>query len=318
MSKQLETISLLKENSGVSSDSLKENTAVTDVVGTEQIVGAIIDEKYKGSLAYQICSVQPMTSSFGRLYTSRKQTDSNDLEVVTRDINVQAYTVSSGFTQEVFHDMTNMYNKTSDDSGLKILSGLSHQDENKKLMVLLNSESTIKPELTINDSGNLESILFQLSRKVSESVLEINQEAYKGLDSFCIVSKHWAAAVLGSFDYMKDGQERDLFIGRIGRTDFYVNPFSDAMSEFTDAFDYAYEIEETSVPDYCYVGIISEVSGNSSLTFAPYSYESNFVPDPDTGNLSLFLINRYGLVTSPLHKPLENKSMLHKFALIKG
>lgn len=312
----------IKENSNVNtiagSISISESTTSYDIAGTQDFLGSMIDTKYNDSLAYQICDVQPLKGSFGKIFTAKRKSNSADLEVIHKDIETKIFTVHTGFTQEVIQDMNAMFNKSTKKSVQKILKGLSAQDENKSVLTYLYSESDTKAPVTIIDSDNLESVLLQLSKKVSESIIEMNQETYKTLDSFCILSKEWAAAVLGSFDFMTEGREKSLFVGRVGRTDYYINPFPNTASQFNNDFDYAYEIEDTSIPNYCYVGLISNTAGYSSLTFAPYLYESQYIIDPDTGETKLIIRNRYGLVTSPLHKPLENASMIHKFELIKG
>ena len=117
---------------------------------------------------------------------------------------------------------------------------------------------------------------------------------------------------------MSEGREKSLFVGRIGRTDFYINPFPNTSSQFTTDFDYAYESESSAEVNYCYVGLKSKTAGNSSIVFAPYTYESQYISDPDTGNMNLIVRNRYDIQTSPLHEPLTNNSMIHKFELIKG
>ncbi len=311
-----EILEQLKENSNITG--LNENTNSYDITGTQDLLGSMIDTKYNDSLAYQICDVQALSGTFGKLFAARRKENSSDLEVIHKDISTKIYTVQTGFTQEVIQDMNAMFNKSTKRSAQNILKGLSAQDENKSVLTILYTESTTKPAFSIQDSDNLENVILQLSKKVSESVIEMNQTTYKTLDSFCVLSKDWAAAVLGSFNYMSEGNEKSLFVGRIGRTDYYINPFPNTASQFNNDFDYSYEIEDTSIPNYCYVGLKSKTAGNSSLTFAPYIYDSQYITDPDTLEIKLFIRNRYGLVTSPLHKPLENNSMIHKFELIKG
>ncbi len=320
-----EILEIISKNSGVTYDNLSESTNVDDVSDTEEIVGKIIQEKYTSSLGYQICNVQPLNGPYGKIFCMKKQDDNNFIEVISKEVNTKTFTVSSGYTLEAYQDMMAMFNKSTKRSALKTLSGLSHKDENRTIMNLLLAESTTKPALAVVDSDNLESVLLQLSKRVSESVIEMNHDYYKTLDSFCVLSGKWASAVLGSFDFMSEGNEKELFIGRIGRTDYYINPFLNTSSQFTDDFDYGYEIGDTEL-DYCYIGLVSKTPGQGSLSFHPYNYESQFFITPDyndgagnlvisTGDLNLIIRNRYGIITSPLHDPLNNRSMLHKFAI---
>ncbi len=308
---------MLQDILETSLSSLNENTT-DDISNTDNIIGSLIKEKYNDSLAYQICDVQPLTTPYGKLFVSKIEDDTSDFKIVQKEVQVGLDIIQTSFTQEVLQDMNSMFSQSAKTSAARVVSGESHKAENKKIINFLLTESTTLEAVTVQDPENLESVLLQVSKKVSESVIEMNRENYKTLDSFCILGKDFAAAVLGSFDFMTEGNEKSLFVGRVGRTDYYVNPFSNTASQFTDDFDYAYESEDSTIPDYCFVGLKSKTHGQSSLTFCPYKYEAEYVTDPDTLELILFIRNRYGLVTSPFHEPLKNRSMLHKFALVKG
>ncbi len=295
---------------------LTEGTDQYDISGADFFNG-LIKENYNISLGYHICEVFPLNSPYGAVYVSERNSETNDFRVIKKDIQTKTSTLMTGFTQEVYQDMEKMYQTSPKRTSGKVLSGITAREENQRLLMLMGLEAETKGTLTIQDSNNLESIILQLSRKVSESVLEMNQDTYKTLDSFCVLDRRYAAAVLGSFNFMTEGKERSLFVGRVGRTDYYINPFPNTSSEFDDSFDYSYEIEDTPVPNYCYVGLVHDTPGVSSIIFAPYKYERQYITDPGTGNIVLILRDRYGLVMSPLHKPLENRSMLHKF-IIEG
>ena len=292
-----------------------ENSTQDDIAVTDEILGDLIKENYNISLMYHICESIPIKTPEANVYVQKRNQETNNFEIIKKNIQTKTTTLVTGFTQEVFQDMQKSFKYSAKNASGKILSGVSSREENSTLLKMLNSESDVKETLQITDSNNLESIILQLSRKVSECVLEMNQDTYKTLDSFCILDRRYAAAILGTFNFMTEKKERSLFVGRVGRTDYYLNPFPNTSSEFNDAFDISYEIEETSIPNYCYVGLVSNIPGQSSLIHAPYSYERQYITDPDTGDIVLILRNRYGLTTSPLHEPLKNKSMLHKFQI---
>ncbi len=312
----MEIINTILENSGVL-ESISEGTEQVDIVTTDVILGDLIKENYHMSLGYHIAEVVPMTTPNGSVYISYRNGETNDFKVQKKEISTKINTMQTGFTQEVFQDMNKMFNKSAKNSAGKVLAGVSAREENSQVMMTLGMESTAKNTLQVQDSNNLESIMLQLSKYVSESVIEMNRDTYKTLDSFCVLDQAWAAAFLGSFNYMTEGNEKSLFVGRVGRTDYYINPFPNTSSAFDQSFDYSYEIETTPIPNYCYVGLIDEIPGCSSLMFAPYNYERQYITDPDTGDQILIIRNRYGLITNPQHKPFENRSMLHKFQ-VKG
>lgn len=318
MNVKQEVLNQILENSGVIQDSLQENTQTTDIAQTDTILGDLIKENYHISLMYHICEVIPSTTPYGTVFVSERNTDlseTNDFKIIKQEIKTKTNTLKTGFSQEVLQDVQNMFNKSSKNLTARVLKGITSREENQTLLRYMFDNSDTKESLQVQDSNNLESVLLQLSNKVSKSVLEMNQDTYKTLDSFCILDANWAAAVLGSFNFMTEGKEVSLFVGRIGRTDYYVNPFPNTSSEFDESFDYSYEIEDTPIPNYCYVGLIDPNHGESSMFFVPYSYEKDYMLDPDTGEIVLFLRNRYGLIMNPLHKPLKNRSMLHKFTI---
>ena len=215
------------KNSGITNN-IREGTDQSDIAGTENILFDLIKENYNTSLAYHIAEVIPMNTPQETIYLSYRDSESNNFKVQKAEIQTKINTLTTGFTQEVFQDMNNMFNKSAKNSAGKVLSGVSSREENDRLLKTLNLESIISPSLTIQDSSNLESILLQLSKKVSELVIQMNVNSYKTLDSFCILDQSWAAAVLGSFDFMTEGNEKSLFVGRVGRTYYYIFPFYDS------------------------------------------------------------------------------------------
>lgn len=309
-------LDIIKENSGIKSNSLRESDS-SDIATTQDFLSGLIDEKYNDSLAYQICEILPLKSTLGRIYASKLNTTTNNFEVVKKDINVSTNKVITGYTKEVWDDMIKQFGTTADEAGSNILSNFSAIDESKDIVNLLEEQSEVKTPLTVN-IASVGWIANQITQKISESVIEMNRHSFKTLDSFCILSGKWASALMGHPDIETADNKGSLFIGRFGRIDFYVNPIPNNSSQFDDGYTFDFESEATGVPDYAYVGLKSKVSGNSSLIFAPYSYEIQKVVDPDTSNPSLFMYNRYGLEVSPLHDKIEKKGMLHKFEITAG
>lgn len=305
-----EVLDIVKKNSGV--QSINENTA-SDIASTQIMVGELINEKYNNSLAYQICEVIPLEGTHGIAYASKR--DNSDFKVVKKDIYTKITPLNTGYTQEVLEDMLRMFKKRAKQVASAVLGGVSDQEENRTVIDLLDAESEIQTPLILTDQHNFETVLHEISKKVSESVVKINRVSYKSLDSFCVLSGKWASAILASYAFMSEGKERILFVGRIGRTDYFINPFPNTASQFNNDYDIDFEIENSSIPDYAYVGIKSKTSGYSSLIFSPHSYESRYIIDPSDGNVKLFTYNRYGLISSPLHDPISNNSMIHKFAI---
>lgn len=308
----------IKRNSNIPEKCISEASDVSDLTTTIDVVGGFIEEKYNDSLGYLISEVIPLKGSWGVVYASKRDGLTEDFEIVRKDIHTKTFKVKTGYTRENWQDVMKMFGQRSKKQASNILAGLSAYVENEDVIKFINNNSFTKPVLQV-DTQNSAWITSQISQRVAASVLEMNKESFKSLDSFCILSARWAAAFLGTASYVKSDSDvsrsdASLFVGRYGRTDFYVNPFRNDYNQFND--DYNSDFPNTSNGlEYCYVGLKSEISGYSSLVFAPYQYEVQSVVDPETGNDHLFIYNRYGLVTSPLHEPLEGKTMLHKFLI---
>jgi len=287
-------------------------TDSNDIASFANIIGKVIDEKYNDSLLYSISEVLPLKGSIGHSFASVKE--NYKFIVKRKDINVKTYNINTGITKEVWDDMLNMFGKNALNSSARVLSGYSAEDENFTTMTFLDTNSELKNELIV-DTSYTSWIPTAIANRVALSVLEMNKNTFKTLESFCVLDGHWASAFLAKNDIKLSDNKSSLFIGRYGSTNFYVNPFNSNTTEFNKDFDTDYEIRDPSIPTYCYVGLVSDVPSNSSLIFSPYTYETVFATDPDTGDLNIFVFNRFGLITSPLHDPLKNRGMLHKFEI---
>jgi len=315
-SEHSEHIEQILENSNI--HILTEGTDSQDISGTQQILTTLVQEKYNNSLLYKVCDVLPLTGTLGSIYVSKKKFNSNDFEIIKKQVVPTTKIINTSYTQEVYDDMRNMFGKSAAKSTGRVLRGISDLEENTALLDLLETESTIRSNLQIPSDMVIADILLAISQKVSSSVLEMNHYSFKTLDSFCILPRKYAAIFLGYFNYAIDGNENEklLHLGKVGTTDYYLNPLTPDTSkefvatEYNDAFTIG---SFTDTNDPIFVGLHSKDPGLSSIIFSPYSYETKYVNDPDTFENVLFLYNRYGLNTSPLHLPLEKNSLLHKF-----
>jgi len=318
MSKEYEQniLAQIKENSGIK-NSLSEASSSGDIATTLDFVSTLIDEKYNDSLMYQLCEIQPIEGTFGSIYASKRNETTGNFEIVKKEVHITTDKMRTGFSVEVWQDMLRMFKRNAKKSGANILAKVSTDKENVKIINFLNDESEIKPSLTLTDPESFEAVLHQLGKKVAESVIEMNNKSYNTLDSFCVLPAKWAAAALGSFEFMTEGREESLFVGRIGRCDFYINPIPNTSSQFADDYDLDFEIASSANPNYAFVGLKTKKVGQSSLVFSPYQYETQSITDPDTLEENLILYNRYALNSNPLHDKLEGKGMLHKFEILE-
>jgi len=298
----------IRENSNLS-----EGTEATDVSLVNTMLSDLINEKYNSSLAYQICEVFPISSSQGSIYASKKNLN-GDMEIVKKEIFPTIKNLETGFTLEALEDIRHTFGKDIKKLSKMVLGGISEGEENQTLIDFLDNESEIKTFLTLSNPNNLRTSIYEISKKVSDSIIEMNKESYNTLDGFCILSPSWASSILGSSLSISEGDKRLLFVGKVGRCNYYVNPIPPG-NQFDGAFNSAFANNQNANIEYNYVGLMSEVSGHSSIVFSPHSYEIKYVTDPQTGNNKIFIYNRYDINTSPLHNPSEGISMLHKFEI---
>jgi len=312
MEEQNTIIHNILKNSNLN-QSINETTS-GDIESVLDMVSKTVVDKYNTSLGYSICEVLPTSSPLSVIFASTRDSDGN-FKVMKKDIHSNNNIIDTGFTTEVLQDMSKMLKTSTNKSASSVLSGISAQNENLNLMTFIDSNSVTETTLNVDPSvpGWTTAIITQ---KVSELAIKMNRNSFKTLKSFCILSAKWASYFLSSV-YLKDEKKRGtLYIGTYGNTDYYVNPFPNTASEFRqEQFDYSFSIEDPNAIDYCYVGLKSEVPGESSLVFSPYQYSWDFITDPTTGNEKLFLHNRYGIETSPLHEPLRERSLLYKFPI---
>ena len=309
----IEILDSIKRNSGIN-----ESSSI-DISRTQEILSKLIDEQYNDSLAFKICNIIELNSSWGTIFVNKKKFRNADPEVVKKDIYTKLYKLKTGYTTEALQDMYHMFGSSISDKISKIFSGITAEDENYELMRLIDNESSIKSDLTIN-VGDSCKIPFIISEKVSASVIEMNRNTFKTLDSFCILPPKYASYFLGSNFYNdldKDtlAEKGSYFVGRYGRTDFFINPVTNGLNAFN--IDYADDYANGGANiNYCYVGLKSDITDYSSLIFSPYQYEIQEITNPETGSTESYVYNRYGLNTNPLHQPLENNSMIHKFLIV--
>ena len=290
-----------------------------DIASTEEMLKSLINAKYNTSLLYQVCEVIPIKGAFGNVYANKRKFSSlPGFEIVKKGVEPKVRTLSTEYSMEVMQDMVNMFGKTATIMSNQIIKGVSDRDENIALMDLLDIESDDRPGLVLPTGIEVSSGITGIAAKVAQSVLEMNHKQYKTLNSFCILPRRYAAFFLGYFQYaLGDREAENLYVGTVGKTEFYINPKDVTGAAFNSDYNDDYTITAPTPPtsEYCYVGLKDKQHGNSSLVFSPHSYNIAYITDPKTLENKLFVYNRYDIISSPLHIPSEQSSILHKFQI---
>lgn len=276
-------------------NSLNESTTHADIAQTDEIISAVISQKWINSLAYAICDIQPLRGPTGGQFAIKY--DKVLKKSIVKRTNVEVIndtTSDTGFTLEAIQDMQKQFGKRARTFIGRALSGISSANENDKLLSFMDVNSALKAPLTLSDPTNIETNMFQLSQKVAESVVEINSIDYRTLNSFCVVPLKLAATVLGIGNYFTDTVvENGLYMGKVGKTKFYLNPDPASTT--------------------AYVGLSGTTPGNSSIVFSPYQHQVVEAQDPESGNVKLFNVNRYAITLNGLSE--VSNPMLHKFEI---
>lgn len=279
---------------------ISEATQSVDIAQTDQnlTVDAMFQQSSLPSLAKQIFSVAPISGPSGALFNLRKKPGTNDFELVRANVSVESPTpVKTTVTREAIQDMFAMYGKEAEQVIGKMFRGIANEQENTSALTFLNANAVAATNLTLTDSLNAETNLFEITQKVHELVLKINSKNLRSYESWAVIPYSPLAGIMALTKYVggEDKETRGLFIGQVGQTKFYVNP--DATSSVA------------------YVGIKdSDNMSKSSAVFSPYQAQIVETQDPDSGEMVYFIFNRYAITMSPLNE--VGNELMYKFSIL--
>jgi hypothetical protein len=251
------------------------------------------------SLGRLIFSVVPAQGPTSGIFNVRKKAGTNNFELVRRDVDVfPSESIKTGLTKEVIHDMRAQFGLAANDIIGTLLRGLANEQENDRTLAFLESTSKAESDLNLTNSLNAELNTFEIGQRVHELILRANTINTRTYDSFCVLPYTFAAsfAALNTYVGGMDKDESGLFISEIGNTRFFLNP--DATS--TKA----------------YVGLLDRRNmSKSAAVFTPYMETVVEAQDPDSGEPTYFIFNRFSIAASPLH--VTGNEMLFKFNIIQ-
>lgn len=248
------------------------------------------------SLARQVCSTVQLMGPSGSLFNIIKKPDG--FKLIRKDLlEVPSQILKTGITREVIQDLMSQFGKDANTIIGTLFRGISNEIENTTLLDVLKTQGKDYGNLQLTESTNAEMNLFEITQRVHEIILKMNQQYQRTFDAFAIIPYKPLGGIMGLSQYAgavkKD--ERGLFITQIGSTKFYLNP----------------DVNDTSA----YVGLKdSDNLSKSSLVFAPYINQIMETVDPDSGEVLYFLVNRFALDSSPLHE--VGNEMIYKFNIL--
>lgn len=246
------------------------------------------------SLGKQIFSVVPMHGPTAALFNVKRKDGTNDFELVRKEVEVYpSEAIHTGITQEAIQDIRGQYGKSANVMIGTLLRGLSNEQENTRTMEFLDANALDYGALVLSDSKNAEVNLFEVTQRVHEIVLKINSKNTRSYKAFAVIPYLPLGGLMGLSQYVgaEDIDERGLFIAKVGQTNFYLNPNSTSLT--------------------AYVGIKDYNHSKSSAVFSPYQSTVIEAVDPDSGENTQHIYNRFAITASPLHE--AGNEMLYKF-----
>jgi hypothetical protein len=286
-----------------------KNPMVEDTTGSEAPNIASTDSNLSADQMFQqtslpslgrlIFSVIPTQGPTSGVFNIRRKAGTNNFELVRNNLDVYpSESIKTGLTLEVLQDIRNQYGSNANQVVGALLRGLANDQENEKTIAFLEANSKQEAELNLTSPKNAETCTFEIGQKVHQLILKANTQGIRTYDSFCVLPYLWASSFASLNTYVggMDRDESGLFISEIGNTKFYMNP------------------DVTST--VAYVGLKDAKNpSKSSAIFSPYIETVVEAQDPDSGEMSFFIFNRFGICMSPLHE-LGNE-MMFKFNIVE-
>ena len=284
---------------------LVENTidaSSPDIAGNDSnlIPDQLFQQTLLPSLGRQIFSVLPIQGPTSGLFNLRKKAGVNDFELIRANASVYpSESIKTGLTQEVIQDIKAQYGKSAGPIIGTLLRGLSNEQENNRTIEFLNSSSLVMSELDLSQPKNAETNTFEIIQAVTSLVFRANSKTLRTYKAFCVLPYEFGASFMGLGAYVTSGDDKQqdgLFVAQVGNTRFYMNP------------------EATS--NTAYVGLKDPSNpSKSSAIFSPYVSNVITAIDPNSGQQTNHIYNRFAITASPLHEP--GNEMLFKFNIIK-
>lgn len=208
--------------------------------------------------------------------------------------------IMTELTVEAVRDLEAMYGEnTARNYIAKMLRGFCNSYENEKTLEFLENNAVETPSLSISDTANAETMMFEITQRVQELALEMNTKTKRTLCAYAVIPYKYVASIMTTFAYntaKNTSNTNDLLVADFALMKYYVNP------------DYNSET--------AYVGLRSpEDPFCSSGFFGDYGSQLQTIKDPDTANDVIVVYNRFGLAMNPNH--CENNPMLYKFKFTK-
>ena len=229
--------------------------------------------------------------------------DRNKQKLILKRSNLTSFPskpIMTELTVEAIHDLEAMYGENTARTYIaKMLRGLCNHYENEKTLEFLEKNAVETPSISISDSANAETMMFEITLRIQQLALKMNSKRKRTFSAYAVIPYKYVASIMTTFAYntaKNTSNTESLLVADFGLMKYYLNPDYDS--------------------DTAYVGLRSaEDPFCSSGFFGDYGSQLQTIKDPDTANDVIVVYNRFGLTMNPIHS--VNYFLFCKFKFTK-
>jgi hypothetical protein len=293
--KELKLSNVIKNSQlamGFDASKINESTGTSDIANFASQVDILIKTKYKTSLAYELADIQPLATPVGNVFSVHNENISGNswkFKVINTPVTAVSKYADTGFTNEAWQDLQSQFGEDANDICANILSKVSASIETTDTLAFIKANAKAMPALVAQTYE-------QVFTTIGDAIIAMNQVTFRTMKAWVLLPSAIAGNLVVDPNYfLSDALDTksQYLIYKFGNTKFYINP----------------DNTDTNV----YVGLNGDEPGTSSLIFSPYQYTISPATNPDSGQNTLFVFNRYAITLNPLSVP--GNEMIYKFAL---
>jgi len=282
---------------------LNEEVGVEDISPTDRLVGELIKEVYPSTLASQICSIQPLNGPSGHIISIGRKRDANNkvikgpgfgLETRAKFITAIDHKIETSFTIEFIQDILSLYGENGYQLIAAWLKNTLIEDMNDELISAIKEVATPETTLTPETTGDFDGAVHSIIYKAQKLYGKILNKTHRFFNPFLICSPSVGMMLTLGSDSVEQTEYKN-YLGKVANFQIYID---------TNA--------ET---DYVIVGHQGKTPGDAGFIFSPYTTQVYKSISPETGEMKLFVNNRYSLSLNPADRDTTgtNSDFFYKF-----
>jgi hypothetical protein len=280
---------------------LQEATTDADIATTDEIlsVNEIYHEKALASLGRHIFPVIPINGPTAKLFNINTNSGGDGIDLLKSDVAVETSApIHTTITDEAVQDLYSQFGKEAYNIVGTLLRGLANDAENTATITFLDANCLDGADLALTTAiiANANTSVEIITQRVQELVVESNARNTRTFGAFCVLPYKYAASISAISRFINDDytNETGLYVGKIGLTDYYINPVVAA--------------------DHAYVGLKDlQNPSKSAGVFSPYASTITKSLHKDSGLEAYHIFNRYAITASPLNE--TGNELMHKFEI---